>query len=125
MRSIFCLKCLPFRETSPYAEALLPGKWQNITCWWEVENNLFFNSLLLNAPNFSFALVNWLISTYKLFSFLWPAVKGNGRVVWWSPGYQSRSAHHQSLRTRLNTEHMALYSLLHFPLVFIHTGKSP
>lgn len=50
---------------------MFPGKWADITCWWETENKFFvIFPLLVRVHPFTFALVNCLISAHKFSDFL-------------------------------------------------------
>lgn len=80
MGNICFLQRLPSRATATCPEALLPRKWPDIACRWEVENIIFggFAFAYVHAA-FYLVLVNCLISTYELssilFSFLCSAEK--------------------------------------------------
>lgn len=91
---ICCLQCLSSRATTVCAEALPPGKWQDITRWWEVYNKVwFFSFASVHTFCFSFALVTCLLLTYKGFFPSYFAEEGSDGVTWWAHGIQPRSTH--------------------------------
>lgn len=81
-------------------KALLPRKWLDIACLWEVESKIFCFPLLPHKT-FAFALLNCLYFDPQFFfpSYILPscpAEEGSDRMAWWAPGTQPGSTHHRT-----------------------------
>lgn len=87
--------CLPRATT----EVLLPGKWLDTACWWEVENESFVFLCFCAQPLVLF-LLNCLSFPPWIFFILFsplppcPAEEGTDRVGWLARGVQPESTHH-------------------------------
>jgi len=89
------LSLLSSGATATHTEALLPGKWLDITCWWELKNKSFgFSS---SVHDLCLCFIKLTLSMRFFPSYFLPpclAEKGSERVTWWVPGIQPRSTHH-------------------------------
>lgn len=73
-------------------EVLLPGKWLNTSCWWEVEKSTFLVSLCFHTWPLLYKTSQEIFSIL-LSPFPCAAEEGTDRVVWWAHGSQPRSTH--------------------------------
>lgn len=85
---IHYLECL---LSTTCIEDLIPGKWADITCWWEIENKMFgIFPLFVCVQPFTSAFIHCLISVYKLF-YTWFSLplqlrRGTNRAALWAWG---------------------------------------
>ena len=93
----FVYLCLSSGATATHTETLLPRKRLDIAFWWEVENKVFWFSLLLCAT-FAFALLNCPYLDPWAFHYIFsPLSSWGGGVIErlrWAPGIQPESTHH-------------------------------
>ena len=92
---------LPSQAAATHTEALLPQKWLDITCWWEVENNFFFFFCFISTHSlcfFFFFIIKWPFSeptgSFILLSLPVPLRQESESATWWAPGSQPSSTHH-------------------------------
>lgn len=97
------LWCLSYGANAAHTQVLLPGKWLDITCWWEVDHKSFpFSStcnLVLYLTHEDFFIL------FAVPPFLsWFAEKRSNRAAWRAPDILPKGVHQKALRPGVRFE---------------------